>query len=187
MKWNYLRKDWTVMNFPLLENFVDDAATHLLVKPAKIVHAHTKIVGVELHELSQGSDDRGELNELLTLRDGHELPIVHVYQVHCAPQSIRAWVYHKHQSDRLAYTQGAFEIILIDLRPDSTSYGVQEKFELGGLRRARLGIPPFVVHGVKNCGDSWASFVNMPTRAYDPLKPDKSRLPYGHSQLPLFD
>jgi dTDP-4-dehydrorhamnose 3,5-epimerase len=46
-------------------------------------------------------------------------------------------------------------------------------------------IPPFVVHGVQNLGDQEASFVNMPTQAYNPERPDKSRLPIDHPGIPF--
>jgi dTDP-4-dehydrorhamnose 3,5-epimerase len=41
-----------------------------------------------------------------------------------------------------------------------------------------------VVHGVQNRGSENAYFINMPTRAYDPAAPDKSRLPANHPGIP---
>jgi dTDP-4-dehydrorhamnose 3,5-epimerase len=173
------------MSLISVEDFIDDAPKVSGVKTAAPSTTKPQIEGVKLFSLSLGKDDRGELNELLTTRDTSIEPIVHVYQVHCAPHSVRGWVYHKHQTDRLAYTIGTFRVVLFDLRRDSPSYGKLDVFILGRDNRAMLHIPPFVVHGVQNMGDDVASFVNMPTRAYDPAKPDKSRLPIDHPGIPF--
>jgi dTDP-4-dehydrorhamnose 3,5-epimerase len=174
----------SVMAHISLEDFVDDTPKTTGVKPASKSSIIPQIEGVKLISLSLGKDDRGELNELLTTRDSDIEPIVHVYQVHCAPHSVRGWVYHKHQTDRLAYTIGAFRVVLYDLRRDSPSFGMLDVFDLGRNNRAVLFIPPFVVHGVQNLGDQEASFVNMPTRAYDPAAPDKSRVRIDHPGIP---
>jgi dTDP-4-dehydrorhamnose 3,5-epimerase len=60
--------------------------------------------------------------------------------------------------------------------------------DVGAENPVLLTIPPLVVHGVQNRGAADVQFVNMPTRAYDPARPDKARLPYGHPGIPyVFD
>jgi dTDP-4-dehydrorhamnose 3,5-epimerase len=130
------------------------------------------------------ADDRGSLVELLTTRDGQIEPIVHVYQVMAKPGSIRAWVYHRQQYDRLAFTLGQFEIALYDARPGSRTFNCLNVFVLGAQQPTLLRIPPFVIHGVCNVGAEPAYFVNMPTRPYFRNAPDKSRLPYGDPRVP---
>lgn len=142
------------------------------------------IDGVTITSLICGSDHRGDLHELLTTRDHAIEPIVHVYQIRCLPGSLRAWVYHKRQSDRLAFTAGRFIVVLYDIRPGSRTYGLLNEFELGEQNPALLLIPACVVHGVKNAGPEVASFVNMPTSAYDHDMPDKFRLPGDHPGIP---
>jgi dTDP-4-dehydrorhamnose 3,5-epimerase len=80
--------------------------------------------------------------------------------------------------------QGSFRVVLYDLRPDSPTYGVLNVLDVGAANKLQLTIPPFVVHAVQNLGDEDAFFVNMPTRAYDPANPDKSRLPKDHPGIP---
>jgi dTDP-4-dehydrorhamnose 3,5-epimerase len=133
------------------------------------------IDGVVLERLAPNADDRGALVELLTTRDEPIEPIVHVYQVIAAPGSLRGWVYHKFQSDRLHFTLGDFEIQLFDIRPGSPTHGEHMVLRLGAARPCRLTIPAFVAHSVRNLGDTAAAFVNIPTRAYDPANPDKFR------------
>ncbi len=170
-------------DFALLTDFVDDTPFARAVPPANFVPGDL-IDGVVVTPLSANVDGRGQLLELMTDRDGAIQPIVHVYQVFAAPKSVRAWVYHKRQSDRLAYTNGRFRLVLFDLRPDSPTFHRLNVFEVGAAFACRVTIPPRVAHGLQNNGDETATFINMPTRAYDPSNPDKSRLPKNHPGIP---
>jgi glutamate dehydrogenase (NAD(P)+) len=64
------------------------------------------------------------------------------------------------------------------------SKGSLNVIDAGEANKLQLTIPPFVVHAVQNPTDEDAIFVNMPTRAYDPAHPDKSRLPKDHPGIP---
>ncbi|MCP4383249.1 MAG: polysaccharide biosynthesis protein [Hyphomicrobiales bacterium] len=121
-------------------------------------------------------DERGVLTELLTTRDGDIEPIVHVYQVSAAPGSIRGWVYHALQSDRLAFTSGKFQVVLYDLRENSPTFGTFNELTVGEEYSVFLRVPPFVAHWVRNVGDAFASFTNLPTRVFQRDDPDKYRL-----------
>lgn len=142
------------------------------------------IDGITATPLIWNTYDGGSLTELLTTRDGPIEPIVHVYQVRAAPGSIRAWVYHHHQFDRLAFTTGLFEIACYDLRPNSRTANRLNLFKLGTHEPCLLRIPPCVVHGVRNASTEWATFINMPTKAYHRNAPDKARLLYGDVRIP---
>jgi dTDP-4-dehydrorhamnose 3,5-epimerase len=143
------------------------------------------IHGVAARALTAHADHRGSLCELLTTRDGAVEPIVHVYEVRAEIGSVRAWVYHRRQSDRLAFTQGRFRVVLYDIRPDSPTRNMLNEFVLGRERPALLSIPPYVVHGVQNFGSEVAAFVNMPTMPYRPDEPDKCRLEPDDKRIPF--
>ncbi|MEA2876487.1 MAG: dTDP-4-dehydrorhamnose 3,5-epimerase [Hyphomicrobiales bacterium] len=143
------------------------------------------IDGVTITPLAVNSDPRGSLSELLTARDGPIEPIVHIYQVTAPAGSIRAWVYHRHQFDRLAFGTGRFEVVLYDIRSGSATANRLDVFHLGLEQPVLLRIPPFVVHGVRNIGSETATFVNMPTRTYDPGAPDKYRLNWDDPRIPF--
>src|SRR5690242_15996021 len=83
----------------LLNKFIQDAPCEI-GRAERIVDL-AFIDGVVLERLAPNTDDRGALVELLTTRDGAIEPIVHVYQVIAGPRSLRSWVYHKWQHDRL--------------------------------------------------------------------------------------
>jgi dTDP-4-dehydrorhamnose 3,5-epimerase len=147
-----------------------------------------QIEGVRLNRLLTHEDERGDLTVLISDLNEVIAPVPHVYLVTAAPGSIRAWVYHKTQSDRLAYMNGSLRVVLYDLRPQSTTYGELNVIDVGGSNRVLLTIPPEVVHGVQNRGLTAATFVNMPTRAYNPAHPDKFRVPSNHPGIPyVFD
>src|SRR5271154_1455102 len=102
--------------------FVEDAPRTRIEAPC-IDLLEGRIDGCHAHRLHPGSDDRGNLFELLTTRDGAIEPIVHVYQVWAEPGSVRAWVHHARQTDRLCFTGGTFQVVLYDARPESPTAG----------------------------------------------------------------
>ena len=171
-----------------LEDFVSDLSKPPVAAALAGTVATDVIEGVTATPLIGNPDERGSLFELLTTRDGPIEPIVHVYQVVAAPGSIRAWVYHRHQHDRLAFTMGCFEVALYDLRPGSRTESRLNVFAVGAEQPCLLRIPPFVIHGVRNAGAEWGYFANLPTNVYDRKVPDKARLPYDDPRIPyVFD
>ena len=166
-----------------IDEFIQDRAYPKAVpEPAR--QGGELIAGVSTRPLRVNRDGRGSLIELLTTRDGEIEPIVHVYLVRAAPLSVRAWVIHKYQFDRLAFTTGDFRVVLFDPRPDSPTHGKLNVFDVGLRQPIMLTIPPFVAHGVQNRGDAAATFVNLPTKAWDPADPDKFRVAADHPGIP---
>lgn len=166
---------------PSLDDFVQDRPWQEDPAPAPLP---ALIDGVQIQPLTVHSDKRGALVVLMTQLHDREDEIVHAYRVTATPGSIRAWVYHEHQSDRLTYTEGQFRVVLYDIRPDSPTRGQMQVIHAGEDNPLRLTIPAFVAHGVMNEGAREASFVNLPTRAYDPANPDKRRMPYPDARIP---
>lgn len=167
-----------------LEDFTDDKPWQPAQPEFAEVTIDNQIAGVEMRRLTTNADGRGDLTVLMSDRFGERYRTPHVYLVTAAARSIRAWVYHKRQSDRLAYTTGRLRVVLYDLRKDSATYGVLNVIDVGAANKVWLTIPPFVVHAVQNLGDEDTQFVNMPTQAYDPANPDKSRVAVDHPGIP---
>jgi len=99
---------------------------------------------VTVSSLIPHSDARGSLCELLTTRDGRIEPIVHIYQVTALSGSIRAWVYHRWQHDRLAFPNGQFRLVLYDIRSSSPTFNLLNVFHLGCEQPGLLRIPPWL-------------------------------------------
>ena len=167
-----------------LDDFVDDRPWADDAPLLEDVTIADQIEGVRLQRLHKRADGRGDLTVLFSDLLETTAPAPHIYWVTAGPGSVRAWVYHKQQFDRLAYTNGDLRVILYDLRPDSPTYGKLNVLDVGETNKLTVTIPPFVVHGVQNRGKQAATFINMPTRAYDPARPDKSRVPSDHPGVP---
>ena len=167
-----------------LDDFVDDKPWSDDIPLLEDLTVEDQIEGVRLQRLITRTDGRGGLTVLLSNLNENVIPPPHVYVVSAEPGSIRAWVYHKRQSDRLAFTNGDVRVVLHDLQPDSPTYRKLNVLDVGAANKIVLTIPPFVVHGVQNRGSQTATFINMPTRAYDLADPDKARLRRDHPGIP---
>ena len=167
-----------------LEDFVDDQHWVDVVPFLEDIPGENQMAGVLIQRLVTRGDKRGELTVLISALMEPITPPPHVYLVSAEAGSIRAWVYHKRQFDRLAYTNGDLRVVLYDLREDSPTYEKLKVLDVGAANKILLTIPPYVVHGVQNRGKSTATFINMPTAVYDPKHPDKSRLPFDHPGIP---
>lgn len=114
----------TTIDRVALDDFVDDKPWLPEGPENSEVRIENQIAGVDHRRLEARADGRGNLVVLMSDRFGESYRTPHVYLVTAAARSVRAWVYHKRQFDRLAYTQGRLRVVLYDLRPDSPTYQV---------------------------------------------------------------
>ena len=111
-----------------LEDFVDDTPWKPSMADGLDISPPDLIAGVRVQRLISHHDERGELTVLLTSLEDTSVAVPHVYHVVAKPRSIRAWVYHRRQSDRLAYVEGTFRLVLYDLCVNN-----QEQFEFADI------------------------------------------------------
>jgi dTDP-4-dehydrorhamnose 3,5-epimerase len=143
------------------------------------------IEGVSVTRLSPREDERGEVCEIYNPAWGvHPAPLVYVYQATLRRGQIRGWVVHREQDDRLFINFGSVRIALYDDR-DSPTYRLLNVFTVTERNRALVVIPSFVFHALQNVGETEAAFVNMPTKPYDHVNPDKYRLPLKNDLIPF--
>jgi dTDP-4-dehydrorhamnose 3,5-epimerase len=144
------------------------------------------IAGVKIRKLVTMEDKRGELTEVYRPSWGmHEDPLVYVYQVVARPGTIRGWVVHEHQDDRIFCSSGVFRWALFDNRSDSPTYKLLNDFTFGERNPVIFTIPKGVFHAVKNIGTKDGVFLNMPTIPYNHQNPDKYRLPIKNDLIPF--
>jgi dTDP-4-dehydrorhamnose 3,5-epimerase len=167
-----------------LDEFVDDTPWIEAERALGEIRIPDQIEGVVIRRLLTNRDGRGDLTVLFSSRLVQDTHPPHIYWITAAPGSVRAWVFHRRQSDRLAFTNGNVRVVLYDVRPGSPTHGKLNIIDAGGENKVQLTIPPLVIHGVQNTGDQAATFINMPTNAYDPANPDKARLPVTHPGIP---
>ena len=126
-------------------------------------------------------DDRGYFLEVARVGQGllSEFPN-ETTQVSCAltyPGAIKAFHFHRHQTDVWNVVRGMFQVALVDLRPDSPTFGRRNTLYAGQLRPWAISIPPGVGHGYKVIGTEPAMLVYLTDRFYNP--DDEGRIAYN--------
>jgi dTDP-4-dehydrorhamnose 3,5-epimerase len=144
------------------------------------------IEGVNFRELPTHSDARGSIVEMFDPRwQWHPDPLVYAYSVTIRPGYAKGWNLHKLHEDRYFILQGEMEIVLYDVRPQSSTYGHVRRVVMSEHNRRLVSIPKFVWHADHNFGTRECLIVNFPTMPYDHANPDKYRLPLDTPLIPF--
>jgi dTDP-4-dehydrorhamnose 3,5-epimerase len=143
------------------------------------------IPGVRIKPYPLWPDDRGYFLEVLRVGQGlaGEFPAEST-QVSAAlsyPGTIKAFHFHRHQTDCWVPVQGMFQVALVDLRKQSPSFGARNTLYAGTLRPWQILIPPGVAHGYKVIGADPGLLVYVTDRFYNPK--DEGRIPYNDPQI----
>jgi len=139
------------------------------------------IAGVRLQPLHIWPDDRGYFLEVL--RMGQQLAAAYPAastQVSASlshPGAIKAFHYHRDQTDIWTVVLGMMQVALVDLRKNSPTWGARNTLYLGELRPWQLLIPPGVAHGYKTVGSGPCLLIYVTDRFYNPN--DEGRIPYN--------
>ena len=139
------------------------------------------IDGVRINPYPLWPDDRGYFLEIARLGEG--LPAgfpAESTQVSAAlsyPGTIKAFHYHLHQTDFWVPAKGMFQVVLVDLRVDSSTCGARNTIYAGLLRPWQILIPPGVGHGYKVIGGDAGMLIYVTNRFYNPA--DEGRIAYN--------
>lgn len=141
------------------------------------------IDGVKVKQLRVIPDERGRLMEIL--RNDEELfeKFGQVYMTTTYPQVIKAWHYHKIQTDNIVAVKGMIKLVLADLREGSSTHGEVSEFFIGDKNPVLVQVPNEVYHGWKCISETEAIVINCPTKEYNYAEPDEHRLPYDSSEI----
>jgi dTDP-4-dehydrorhamnose 3,5-epimerase len=143
------------------------------------------IAGVQIQAFDLWPDDRGYFLEIARLGQGLPGGFPHATtQVSAAlsyPGTKKAFHFHLHQTDLWVPVSGMFQVALVDLRPDSETFGVKNTMYVGALKPWQVLIPPGVGHGYKVIGDQPGMLVYLTDRLYNPQ--DEGRIPYNDSRI----
>ncbi len=142
------------------------------------------ISGVQVRKLRLIPDERGWLMEMLR-SDWEEFEkFGQTYVTACYPGVVKAWHYHKHQTDHLICISGMAKVALYDPRDGSPTKGMVNEFVMGSLNPILLKIPNDVYHGFTPVGGETAIVVNVPTQLYKYENPDEYRIAYDDPSIP---
>ena len=133
------------------------------------------IQGVETKKLRVIPDERGWLMEILRNDDSLFVRFGQVYVTMAYPGMIKAWHYHKVQTDFITVVRGMAKLVLFDNRKDSSTYKEINEYFAGEKNPILVKVPPLVWHGFCAIGGKEALMLNCPTEVYKYDAPDEYR------------
>ena len=142
------------------------------------------IEGVRLKELKPIPDERGRVMEILRADDELFEKFGQVYMTTAYPGVVKAWHYHKVQTDNMTVIKGMMKVVLYDARKDSPTNGQVNEFFLGDYNFKLIQIPKMVYHGFKCIGQEEAIVINVPTQPYNYAHPDEYRVDPYQNEIP---
>jgi len=142
------------------------------------------IDGVRTKQLRVIPDERGRLMEMLRSDDPLFLQFGQLYLTTAYPGVVKAWHFHKKQTDHFVCVSGMMKVVLYDSREDSPTQGRINEFFIGAHNPLLVQIPPLVYHGFKCVSDHEAIIINCPTELYNYQNPDEFRIDPASSEIP---
>ena len=143
------------------------------------------IDGVIIQQYNLWPDDRGYFLEVARMGQGLAASFppesTQVSTALSYPGIIKAFHYHLHQTDLWVPAAGMFQVTLVDLRPESRTFGRKNTIYAGSLKPWQLLIPPGVGHGYKVIGEQPAILVYVTNRLYNPK--DEGRIPHDEPSI----
>ena len=141
------------------------------------------IEGVKVKKLNTILDERGYLMECFRSDWSMFKKFGQAYITLAYPSVVKAWHYHKIQTDNFICIKGNAKVVLCDNRKDSPTFKKINEFFMGEKNPILLSIPNHVWHGFKAIGGKEAIILNCPTELYNYDNPDEYRLPYNSKEI----
>ena len=141
------------------------------------------IEGVTIRNLKPILDERGYLQECFR----SDWPIFkkfgQTYITVAFPNVVKAWHFHRIQTDNMVCIVGNAKLVLYDNRNESSTYKMTNEFFFGEKNPILITIPPNIWHGFKAMGSKKIMVLNTPTELYNYDEPDEYRLPYNTDEI----
>jgi len=139
---------------------------------------------VKVKKLRVIPDERGRLMEILRNDDEIFQQFGQVYMTTTYPNVVKAWHYHKIQTDNVAVVKGMIKLVLYDPREGSPTKGEVNEFFIGEHNPLLVQIPPEVYHGWMCISEQEAIAVNCSTEVYNREEPDEYRVHPHENAIP---
>ena len=141
------------------------------------------IEGIVVKKLKTILDERGYLQECLRTDWPMYDKFGQVYITVAFPNVIKAWHYHKIQTDNMVCIAGNAKLVFCDDRKESPTYKIINEYFFGEKNPLLITIPNHIWHGFKAIGGKKAMILNCPTELYNYSEPDEYRLPYNTDEI----
>lgn len=142
------------------------------------------IEGVKIKRLKPNCDERGFLMEILRCDEEMFERFGLVYVSLNYPGVVRAWHYHKLQTDFFCVVKGMAKVVIYDSREGSTTNGEVNEFFIGEHDPSLVRIPVGVMHGYKTVGAVPCLLLNFPTVPHNKGEPDEYRVDPHDNDIP---
>jgi dTDP-4-dehydrorhamnose 3,5-epimerase len=142
------------------------------------------IEGVAVRRARVIPDQRGRLGEIMRADDPWFEKFGQVYFTSTYPGVVKAWHYHKKQTDHFYVIKGMVKIALYDTREGSPTHGIVNELYLGEHCPGLLRIPPGVQHGWMCVSECEACIINVVSEMYDYAEPDEYRTDPHENDIP---
>jgi dTDP-4-dehydrorhamnose 3,5-epimerase len=143
------------------------------------------IQGVEVRPYDVWPDDRGYFLEVVRIKQGlaADFPVdsTQVSSALSYAGIIKAFHFHLEQTDLWVPMMGMFQVVLVDLRATSPTYGVKNTLYTGAIKPWQILIPPGVGHGYKVISPAPGVLVYVTNRLYNPK--DEGRIAYNDPSI----
>jgi len=150
-----------------------------------IVRSSGKLIdGVETRRAKVLADERGRLGEIMRADDPWFEKFGQVYFTTTYPGVVKAWHYHKRQTDHFYVIKGMVKVALHDQREGSPTYDIVNELYLGEHCPGLVRIPPGVLHGWMCVGQNEAYIVNVVSEMYNYAEPDEYRTDPHDNNIP---
>jgi len=143
------------------------------------------IEGVNVKKLKVIPDERGRLMEILRSDDEMFRTFGQVYMTTAFPGVVKAWHYHKIQTDNFTCIRGTMRLGLYDSRKASSTFGAVEEYIISLDDPVLVQIPPEVYHGFKCISPEEAVVINTVTEPYNHAEPDEYRVDAYENDIPF--
>jgi len=138
---------------------------------------------VKIKQLKKHCDDRGFFAEII--KNGEETfhEVKQTSYTETQPGVIKAFHWHKKQWDVWFVVRGMAQVVLHDLRADSSTKGETQVIYAGEDSPVLISIPPGVAHGYRVLGNQKVCLFYHTSEAYDPAEPDEERIDYNDPSI----
>jgi len=138
---------------------------------------------VRIKPIKKFCDDRGFFSEVIKFGEDTFHKVKQTSYTETLPGVIKAFHWHKKQWDVWFVVRGMAQVVLHDLREDSSTKGETQIIYAGENNPVLISIPPGVAHGYRVLGNEKVCLFYHTSEAYDPENPDEERLDYNDPQI----
>lgn len=141
------------------------------------------IEGVRIKHVKRFSDDRGFFSEIIKFGEETFCDVRQTSYTETFPGVIKAFHWHKRQYDVWFPVRGNMQVVLHDMRENSSTAGETQVIYAGENNPTLIMIPPYVAHGYRVLGTVPATLFYHTSEAYDPASPDEERIAWDDPKI----